>query len=91
MIKIRTKTFNEEEELVFKIIDTTVGRVLFNEVVPEKAGFFNEVLTKKNLREIISQILKLTSVPAFLEEYLTTPSIFAKRVSSPPLETFSPG
>ena len=71
MIKIRTKTFNEEEELVFKIIDTTVGRVLFNEVVPEKAGFFNEVLTKKNLREIISQILKLTSVPetaAFLDE-----------------------
>ena len=71
IIKIRTKTFNEEEELVFKIIDTTVGRVLFNEVVPEKAGFFNEVLTKKNLREIISQILKLTSVPetaAFLDE-----------------------
>jgi DNA-directed RNA polymerase subunit beta' len=71
MIKIRTKTFNEKGELVFQIIDTTVGRVLFNEVVPEKAGFFNEVLTKKNLREIIGQILKLTSVPetaAFLDE-----------------------
>jgi DNA-directed RNA polymerase subunit beta' len=37
--------------------------VLFNEVVPEAAGFFNVVLTKKNLREIIGDILKVTSVP----------------------------
>jgi DNA-directed RNA polymerase subunit beta' len=36
---------------------------LFNEVVPENAGYFNEVLTKKNLREIIGKILKVTSVP----------------------------
>jgi DNA-directed RNA polymerase subunit beta' len=63
MIKIRAKDFNEEGELVYQIIDTTVGRVLFNEVVPEQAGFFNVVLTKKNLREIIGDILKVTSVP----------------------------
>ena len=62
-IKIRAKDFNEEGELVYQIIDTTVGRVLFNEVVPEQAGFFNVVLTKKNLREIIGDILKVTSVP----------------------------
>ena len=48
MIKIRAKVFNDAGELVYKIIDTTVGRVLFNEVVPE--GFFNMVLTKKNSR-----------------------------------------
>jgi DNA-directed RNA polymerase subunit beta' len=71
MIKIRAKDFNDEGELVYQIIDSTVGRVLFNEVVPENAGYFNEVLTKKNLREIIGQILKLTSVPetaTFLDE-----------------------
>ncbi len=62
-IKIRAKDFNEEGELEYQIIDTTVGRVLFNEVVPENAGYFNEVLTKKNLREIIGKILKVTSVP----------------------------
>ena len=50
--------------MVYKIIDSTVGRVLFNEVVPENAGYFNEVLTKKNLREIIGKILQTTSVPA---------------------------
>ena len=63
IIKIRAKDFDQEGILKNQIIETTVGRVLFNEVVPEKAGFFNEVLTKKNLREIIGKILKLTSVP----------------------------
>jgi DNA-directed RNA polymerase subunit beta' len=63
MIKIRAKDFNESGELAFRIIETTVGRVLFNQVVPEKAGFINEVLTKKSLRDIIGNILKLTSVP----------------------------
>ena len=61
------QVLNEEGELEYQIIDTTVGRVLFNEVVPEKAGYFNEVLTKKNLRDIIGQILKVTSVPETAE------------------------
>ena len=38
---------------VTRIIETTVGRVLINEVVPAEAGYINEVLTKKNLRGII--------------------------------------
>jgi DNA-directed RNA polymerase subunit beta' len=71
IIKIRTKDFNKKGELVYQIIETTVGRVLFNEVVPEAAGFVNEVLTKKSLRDIIGNILKVTSVPetaAFLDK-----------------------
>ena len=67
VIKIRAKDFDESGNLVFKIIETTVGRVLFNQVVPEKAGFINEVLTKKSLRDIIGDILKLTSVPETAE------------------------
>ena len=63
MIKIRAKDFDENGDLVFQIIETTVGRVLFNQVVPENAGFINEVLTKKSLRDIIGKILKITSVP----------------------------
>jgi DNA-directed RNA polymerase subunit beta' len=43
-----------------KIVETTVGRVLFNEVVPQEVGFINEILTKKSLREIISNVLKRT-------------------------------
>jgi len=39
--------------------ETTVGRVLFNQVVPEEAGYINEVLTKKSLRDIIGKVLKI--------------------------------
>lgn len=70
-VKVRAKDFNAEGELVYQIIETTAGRVLFNEVVPEKAGFINEVLTKKSLRDIIGKILNLTDVPttaAFLDD-----------------------
>ena len=66
-IKLRAKDLDENGELVNKIIETTAGRVMFNEVVPEKAGFINEVLTKKSLRDIIGRILKLTSVPETAE------------------------
>ena len=62
-IRVRTKDFNEDGELVTMLIKTTVGRVLFNEVVPEEAGYINEVLNKKSLRDIIGEILKVTDVP----------------------------
>jgi DNA-directed RNA polymerase subunit beta' len=60
---VRAKDLNEEGVSVNMIIETTVGRVLFNEVVPEEAGFINEVLTKRSLRDIIGNILKVTDVP----------------------------
>ena len=62
-IKVRAKDFNEEGELVYQIIETTVGRVLFNTEVPEQAGFINQVLNKKALRNIIGDILAVTDVP----------------------------
>ncbi len=79
-IKVRTKDFNEEGELANQIIETTTGRVLFNEKVPEQAGYINEVLTKKSLRDIIGGILKVTSVPEtaeFLDEIKTLGYNFA--------------
>tara|TARA_Y100000034_G_scaffold137034_1_gene218958 strand:+ start:8505 stop:12779 length:4275 start_codon:yes stop_codon:yes gene_type:complete len=70
-ITVRTKDLDENGNIVTKMIKTTTGRVLFNEVVPEQAGFINEVLTKKNLRGIIGNILKVTDIPTtgeFLDE-----------------------
>ena len=63
IINIKVENLSNGSENKGSIIETTVGRVLFNEVVPKNAGFFNEVLTKKNLRDIIGKILKETSVP----------------------------
>ena len=81
-IKVRAIDFNEEGELVPQIIETTVGRVLFNEKVPAAAGYINTVLTKKALRDIIGNILKVTSVPEtaqFLDEIKTLGYNFAFR------------
>jgi DNA-directed RNA polymerase subunit beta' len=41
-----------------EMIETTVGRVIFNEIVPDGVPFINKVLTKKNMRPVISEILK---------------------------------
>ena len=79
-IKVKTDDFNDNKELVSQIIETTVGRVLFNEKVPAVAGYINEVLTKKSLRDIIGDILKVTGVPqtaAFLDEIKTLGYKFA--------------
>ncbi|CAM3339569.1 DNA-directed RNA polymerase subunit beta' [Empedobacter stercoris] len=70
---IRVKgTIRVGEELVEnQLIETSVGRVLFNQIVPKQVGFVNEVLTKKSLRTIINKIIKITDFPttaAFLDD-----------------------
>ncbi len=52
----------KNEQLVLEMTKTTVGRVLFNQVVPEEAGYINTLLTKKALRDIIGDILKSCGV-----------------------------
>ena len=46
--------------VTYKMVETTVGRVIFNENVHENVGFINELLTKKSLRDIIGTVLKKT-------------------------------
>jgi len=58
-IKVRI-TSTENGQKVSKIIETTTGRVIFNQVVPEEYGYINQLLTKKSLRDIIGAILKKT-------------------------------
>jgi len=61
-IKIKAKTKEKDGTIVSKIIDTTVGRVLFNQMVPEEVGFINQLLTKKSLRDIIGEVVKVTGM-----------------------------
>ena len=51
------------EKIVRQIIETTTGRILFNELVPKEVGYINELLTKKSLRDIITKIIKISGVP----------------------------
>jgi DNA-directed RNA polymerase subunit beta' len=56
-IKVRTKDVDENGNVITKVLETTVGRVLFNELVPDVCGYINDILTKKALRDIISKVL----------------------------------
>ena len=72
-IKLKTHV-RENGQLVKKIVETTVGRVLFNQYVPKEVGYVNALLTKKNLREIVGDIIKITNVPItakFLDDIKT--------------------
>nr|WP_321451674.1 DNA-directed RNA polymerase subunit beta' [uncultured Carboxylicivirga sp.] len=71
IVKVLTNDVNEEGEIYETIIETTVGRILFNEFVPAKAGYINTVLTKKALRDIIGNVHKVCGTPrtaAFLDD-----------------------
>ena len=73
-IKVKADFRNPDGSLTNKLIETTVGRVIFNQHVPKTVGFINTLLTKKALREIIGDIIKWTSVPItakFLDDIKT--------------------
>jgi DNA-directed RNA polymerase subunit beta' len=57
-IKVRTNDIDEEGNIILRILETTVGRVIFNESVPNEVGYINKILTKKSLRDIIGTIYK---------------------------------
>jgi DNA-directed RNA polymerase subunit beta' len=72
-IKVKTNV-REGGVIVKKLIETTVGRVLFNQHVPAPVGYINALLTKKSLRDIIGNIIKITNVPTtakFLDDIKT--------------------
>ncbi len=56
-VTVRTRVYEDGREEV-KMIDSTIGRTLFNQVVPRGVGYINELLTKKALRDIIGVVLK---------------------------------
>jgi DNA-directed RNA polymerase subunit beta' len=73
-IKVKVNVRNEQDVLEKKLLETTVGRVLFNQHTPVEVGFVNQLLTKKSLREIIGNIIKWTNVPKtakFLDDIKT--------------------
>ena len=70
-IKVRITEKNAEGKKERKIIDTTVGRILFNKSVPEEVGFVNQLLSRKSLRDIIGKVIDACGVSRtaqFLDE-----------------------
>ena len=59
-IKVKTYDLNADGVPELRILETTCGRILFNENVPREVGYINDVLTKKALRDIIGEVLKIS-------------------------------
>lgn len=73
-IRVKADVRQKDGSLQKQLIETTVGRVMFNQFVPKENGFVNALLTKKSLREIIGDILKNTNIPKtvqFLDDIKT--------------------
>jgi DNA-directed RNA polymerase subunit beta' len=61
-VHVKIQNHKEGGQLIPKVIETTLGRIIFNKVVPHEAGYINELLTKKSLRDIIGAIVKETGM-----------------------------
>ena len=66
-VKVKTTILNAEGEIEPTLLETTVGRIIFNEVVPDKTGFVNDVLTKGALKKVISKVISTTDEPRAVE------------------------
>jgi len=70
-VKVRIDDYDEQGNEVKKIVDTTVGRIIFNQYIPKGFGYVNKLLTKKSLRDLIGEVLKRTDasqIAKFLDD-----------------------
>jgi DNA-directed RNA polymerase subunit beta' len=63
-VKLRAKTWYDDKgdrlpEPVTRVIDTTVGRVLFNRILPDEVQFVNEKLDKGGVKDLIAEVYEL--------------------------------
>ena len=63
-ISVMVDDVDEDGNKIRHIVEnTSVGRVLFNEHVPEELGYVNELISKKSLRDIIGKVIKKCGIP----------------------------
>ena len=60
--KVIVKDVDENGNIVDVMRETSVGRVIVNEIVPPEAGYINTIISKKSLRDIISDVIKVCGV-----------------------------
>ncbi len=57
-IKCIVNDLDENGDIVKRMVETTVGRIIINGIVPDEVGFVNEVIGKKALKKVISKVIK---------------------------------
>ncbi len=48
-----------EQEFKEELVETSVGRLIFNDIMPDSLGFFNQVIDKKRLGELVYECYRL--------------------------------
>ena len=61
-VKVLVDDLDENGNIVKMMRETSVGRVIVNEIVPVECGFLNTIISKKSLRDIISNVIKTVGV-----------------------------
>ena len=61
-INVRLPKDKNNPEAGTEMVKTTPGRIIVNQLVPQEVPYINEVLGKKSLRKIISNVIKYTGV-----------------------------
>ncbi|MDR1879800.1 MAG: DNA-directed RNA polymerase subunit beta', partial [Tannerellaceae bacterium] len=61
-IKVYVDDIDKDRNPVRVMCETSVGRVMVNELVPKEVGYVNELLGKKALRDIIGDVIKVCGV-----------------------------
>ena len=63
IINVVVNDVDEDGKVVKKLMkETSVGRVMVNQIVPDEAGYVNTVISKKSLRDIISHVIEVCGV-----------------------------
>ncbi len=62
MVNVRLPKVMADPSQGYHMVQTTAGRILVNQLVPVEVGYINEILTKKSLRDIIGNVLKVSGV-----------------------------
>ena len=57
-VKVMVDDVDEEGNIYKHLVETSVGRVIVNEIIPVEVGFVNTIISKKSLRDIISRVIK---------------------------------
>ena len=57
-VKVVVKDLDEKGAYVKKMINTSVGRVIVNGIIPDEVGYVNEIISKKSLRDIIAKVIR---------------------------------
>ncbi|MGP1436974.1 MAG: DNA-directed RNA polymerase subunit beta' [Phocaeicola sp.] len=63
IISVVVKDLDKDGNIVDVMMkETSVGRVIVNQIVPDECGYLNTVISKKSLRDIISDVIKKVGV-----------------------------